>query len=805
MAYLCALIAILLIGVPALAAPAPDEAPAAPGEWDFRPFDGTVSAVDPPGFVWRPQKDARAYSMQVAQDADFNRIVHEAEGLSLYCHCPAETLGPGRYFWRFRFVSRDGEASEWSSARSFVIDETSREFPMPAREDLLSRIPEGHPRLFLRPEDIAGYRELIQGRLKDRWERLVADCEKTLADPPDTSEPLKYQENEKRGVNDEAWRKRWWGNRVRVIDVMDKAATLAFVHMIGGDERFAAEARRLLLAACEWDPVGATGYRYNDEAGMPFAFMTTRTYTWLHDYLSEEDRAAVRAVMAVRGDEMYRHLSGKLHIWRPWDSHANRAWHKLGELGIVFHDEIEGAAEWVWFAMNVFYNSYPVWNDDAGGWHEGISYWTGYLSKVTWWLATLGPTFGLDGYQKPFFSNVGSFPLYVSPPGDTLGGFGDLTRGFAASRCSSTMSIFARMAQNPHWQWYVENSGGSALPGGYMGLIHASLPPVESRPPTDLPSSVVFPGVGVAILRNDLVNRDNDACFMLKASPMGTQSHGYDSQNAFLMSVAGDPVFIYTGWRDLYGSPHHRDWMWETKSQNCVLVNGQGQKKRSRDPLGEITRFATSSDFDYVVGEAAPAYEGRLDRFTRAVLFIKPHALVMFDTLDAPEPSTFQWLLHAPNEMRVDGQTVHATGDKHGATVQLVAPEGLAITQTDQFDPPPQHWVTLTQWHLTADTQRATRTMGFVSVFRPFAGKQPPAALPARAVTGEQALGCELDLPGGKAVVVWRRGGEGPISFAGLETDGEAACVILGEDGKVQRVFVYGGERVAYEGTAVGW
>ena len=116
----------------------------------------------------------------------------------------------------------------------------------------------------------------------------------------------------------------------------------------------------------------ATGYRYNDEAGMPFSYLTTRTYTWLYNYLSEADRQKIRDLMAIRGQEMYNHLSGKLHIWKPYDSHANRAWHKLGEVGAAFYGEIPDAANWVWFAMNVFYNSYPVWNDDAGGWHEGI-------------------------------------------------------------------------------------------------------------------------------------------------------------------------------------------------------------------------------------------------------------------------------------------------------------------------------------------------------------------------------------------------------------------------------------------------
>ena len=35
-------------------------------------------------------------------------------------------------------------------------------------------------------------------------------------------------------------------------------------------------------------------------------------------------------------------------------------------------------------AVNKFYAAYPVWSDDDGGWHEGVSYWAGYMSKAVW-------------------------------------------------------------------------------------------------------------------------------------------------------------------------------------------------------------------------------------------------------------------------------------------------------------------------------------------------------------------------------------------------------------------------------------
>ena len=109
--------------------------------------------------------------------------------------------------------------------------------------------------------------------------------------------------------------------------------------------------------------------------------------------------------MKVRGDEMYNHLCPR-HLWRPYSSHSNRAWHFLGEVGIAFLGEVEGAEDWVWFAMNVFYNVYPVWSDDDGGWHEGISYGHSYITKRDTMIATLPIGYG-DGYPRNL-SNIAS-------------------------------------------------------------------------------------------------------------------------------------------------------------------------------------------------------------------------------------------------------------------------------------------------------------------------------------------------------------------------------------------------------------
>lgn len=783
---------LIAAGTPSLAAVAQDtlwpldETPAAPGEWGFRPADGSDAPTTPPGFVWRPQKQASRYHLQISRDEHFADIAYEAAELELYCHCPTRVLEPGRWYWRFRGVDGNGKPSAWSMARSFGIVPGTTEMVLPSRAELRSRIPREHPRLFLRPEDLPRLRQRTKTDLADRYQALVRRCQRLVKEPPPTAEPKKYPPDMERKSED--WRELWWGNRVYTINVLDSAATLAFVWRLDGNEAYGQLARRLLMDAARWDPKGATGYRYNDEAGMPYAYHFSRTYTFLYDLLNEKEREICRDVMRTRGQEMYDHLR-PMHIWRPYGSHANRAWHFLGEVGIAFHDEIPEAEDWMWFAMNVFFNAYPVWCDTDGGWHEGLAYWRSYIGRFTWWADVMRAAFGIDAYRKPYFSQVGYYPMYLQPPGTVGGGFGDLCGRLESTGNVPLMKTFAAQARNPYWQWYVEAHGGGHDDQSYIGFLRGALPAVEARPPIDLPASRCFRGTGQAFLNTTLLDAKQNVELLFKSSPFGTQSHGYDANNAFLLSAFGRPLFISSGWRDIYGSDHHTKWMWHTKSTNCITVNGGGQLAHSVQGAGRITEFATEAGFDYVAGEAGPAYGDKLDRFARRILFVKPELIVIHDRLEAPRPVRFEWWLHAPVEMRItDHQRVKVTHGEAGCDVAFLAPGDLAISQTDRFDPPPRPRVKLTEYHLTASTPAPAATCEFITLLRPHrADETVPDAARLAAIDGGWAI--EVELTAGKAVILLRRQTGPTLIHGSFRTHGEAAAARLNEAGEIVQRF----------------
>jgi hypothetical protein len=760
-----------------------DERPAEPGEWGYRPAAGAVSQVNPPSFSWRPQKEL-TWEIECARETEFRNIEYRAENIEFNVHCPPRTFKPGTYTWRYRGKDKNGSYTNWSQGRTFTVASDAAVMALPAREELIGRIPKSHPRLFMRPENLGRLRELARGEMKQEYNKLVSECERIMDMPPSTEEPPKYQKDLVRGS--EAWRKIWWGNRTYTIRALNDAATLAFTRLLGGQEKYGLEAKRILLECAKWDPKGSTGYRYNDEAGMPYNYYFSRTYTFVNDLLSEKEKKICQKVMKVRGDEMYEHLCPR-HLWRPYSSHSNRAWHFLGEVGIAFLGEVEGAEDWVWFAMNVFYNTYPVWCDDDGGWHEGISYGHSYLGRFTWWADVMREAMGVDAYDKPFFSKAGYYTMYLMPPGKVGGGFGDGAWRRSVSRNVSLMSQFAAQAGNGHWQWYVEQLGGSKEMSGYIGFIRGTLPKVEPKPPDGLARSRLFRGTGQAYLNSDLTDARKSVQVIFKSSPFGTQSHGNEANNSFVLWAYGKRLLVRSGHYDSYGSAHHSNWVWSTRSVNNITANGLGQVKRTAQAQGKIIAFKTTPSMDIVVGEAGSAYErGILDRFTRAIIFVKPELVIVYDRMEAKEPSTFEYWLHAINKISVEDQNrIRVENDDVVCDVDFLTPSGLIFKQTNEYDPKPRPRIKMREWHLTATTPEKKKRIEFVTIYRPHRIKdRVPSESSLERIEGGYLL--KVKVSDGELSALLPTSEDVTLKADGLESKGAIKCRLQKVSGRVQ-------------------
>ncbi len=721
----------------AVAAVPLDERPARSDEWGYRPADGAAVRLNPPSFTWVAPAGAVTYAVQWSPQPEFpagSTTTVESVVWPTYTHHAA--FPPGVTFWRYRATDAQGRVTAWSRVRRVEVPADAATLPLPTVAQQRERVPRQHPRLFLRPEDVGRLRELAQGREAEAFAALRRAADGYLRAGPTPEPPHRGSARDKENAE---LVKYWWPNREQTERACTEAETLAFVYLLTGDRTYGEAARRWVLHLAGWDPKGNTNFALNCEAAKPMLYRPARAYDWAWDMFTPEERSRVQQAMRERVLDAWN--SGEVqrgvgHLQRPYGSHANRTWHKIAEAGIAFLDEIPEAPQWLDYALNKFYSTYPVWSDDDGGWHEGVSYWSGYQNKVVWWLQVAQAALGVDGLKKPFFAQVGDYPLYISPPHSPNSGFGDLSARPLVAPSFLEYHLRARARSGDggnagYWRWWADQKAMPRNTGVLGFLYRANLPPLPpARPPTDLPQSKVFHGIGVASLHTTLLDSREDVHLLFKASPFGSQSHGHNPQNSFQLNAYGDALLVANGYRDLHGSKFHYQWVHSTRAQNAVLVDGEGQTPHSPAATGRIVRERLGPDFDQVTGDATPAYAGRLERAWRHAVLVKGATpfVVLYDELIAPKPATFQFMLHALNAFVIDPRSGRIRVEQPGAGVDItyLSPVPLGFQQTDGFKPAPTREFP-NHWHLEAGTRQPRREVGMVTVLIPHRAGQTVA------------------------------------------------------------------------------
>jgi hypothetical protein len=747
-----------------------------PDEWGYRPADGSAVRLNPPSLTWVHEPDAASYTVEWARKEDFSDAARAtAVPWPTYTH--PETLAPGAWHWRYRFATRDGRESTWSARRSFTIPADAVPFPMPTRAQQAERVPKEHPRLFLRPEDLPKLREAASSK---SFAKLRAEADRLLGAEP-TPEPATMGD-----LKDPKTAADWWPNRVQTMKACQEAETLAFVYLLTREPKYGEAARKWIRHLCSWNLDGPTNFGINCEAAKPMLHRLPRAYDWAYDALGAEDRELVRRVATRRGQDAWKSREVALgvgHLNSPYSSHGQRTFHKLAENAIALLGDVPEAATWLDYAVNKFTATFPVWSDDDGGWHQGLSYWAGYITKDVWWLQVSRSALGTDGFQKPFFAQAADYAMYVAPPNSPNSGFGDLSVRTPSPGWGGFMEYLLRaMGNRPeggrarYWRWWTERWGMSGE-GEILGFLYeTNLGPLpEPKAPTDLPPSKVFHGTGVASLHTTLLDANDDVHVLFKSSPFGTQSHGHNAHNSIQLNAYGEALLPACVYRDLHGSKFHTGWCHETVSQNAVLVDGKGQLKNSAAGAGRIVGSRLGPDWDYVAGDATAAYQGRLVRYRRHVLYAKPDVVVLHDDLAAKDPSTFQFMLHGNQAFEVGESGVRIDLPKAGADIRYLSPLPLVFRQWDGYEPKPTREFP-NMWHVEASTREKKTEVGVLTVIVPYrAGKREPWT--AARVESETALGVRLERAGRTTRLLFRKdGARGSASADGVAFDGPAVA-----------------------------
>jgi hypothetical protein len=758
-----------------------------PGETGFALEDGSVAPMNPPVFVWLAAERATEYTLQWSRDPAFLPVKTETVTSALTIYAPRHVFAPGKWYWRFGRRLPEPVGLVFSGVRSFTVPEDAPAAPFPEVAEVVRRLSAYRPRDFLAPGDLERFRALAQGELQPSVDGMRRDAERyiggeLLPEPPrlpppgDPNRGVEYTRifRETRPFN---------GGMV----------ACAQVYLLTGDERFGQEARRRLLHLMTWDPDGSTSLFHHDEPGTELVRLCPRVYDWIYPLLTEEDKQRCRNVLAVRIPQLYKALTDMQFETHPYSSHPMDYYiSDLTEACVAMAGDLP-VEPWFEYALTQLWSPfYPPFGGPEGGWCEGPSYWQWSTASFLRTFTLVKLATGCDIFRRPWLANTPYFKLYGNPPYSKMSPFGDGQSGSAGG--GDTMLKLGVVLRDPYALWFADQQKQRARGLEEFLFRREGL---ESRPPADLPQARCFADVGLACMHSDLADGARNVHFMLRSSPYGAISHAYADQNAFILHAYGEPLAIASGYYPYYASPHHAQWTWETKAANCILVNGEGQKTRDWRSHGRIAAFETTGYCHYARGDARWAYPGRLRRFDRHALFLRPQTqdeqpvVVLYDDLEAESPATYQWLLHALEEMQIDAPANTVTVARGAARlkVQFLQPGALSFSQTDQFSVAPEAPNMPNQWHLAASTSEPTARRQFLTVLLPYPDGAQPSAVRALEVPGALAVevaGAELT----HTVLFRTEAPSGaPLALGDRQTDADVFAIARDAAGQVVSSF----------------
>jgi hypothetical protein len=364
---------------------------------------------------------------------------------------------------------------------------------------------------------------------------------------------------------------------------------------------------------------------------------------------------------------------------------------------------------------------------------------------------------GVDLFKRPFWIGHARWRQACFPPYAEWIGFGDHSERWEPTWTANAdlVQLIGNQVGTDEFDEYVRQFRANALEAPPRPDIDFTpLNPLPILFPSGGPSAVpngpsatlaVFPAAGWAAFRSDRERESTDVAMILRSSPFGSISHSHANQNDFILHAGGQVLAMPSGYYDGYGSPHHSNWVWHTKSHNCLTLSDAGQIMRSPAAAGALENAYEDDVIAYVRGTADAAYADRANRCRRHFLYLKRHrCFLLVDEFEAKPGivSTPQWNLHSWARFTTDPQARTFSCERQGARLDgFVMHHRVGFfSLTEGWDPPPRPCARDDQWHnqyhlrFSPSGLPAKLTLGVI--LRPSTAEVPPQPVETELVDG---------------------------------------------------------------------
>lgn len=643
------------------------------------PEPGEVVQINPPSLQWVAEPGVERYRVRV-ESLPSEQVVAEGETVYNFFRF-RDQLEPGDYRWN---VYAGEDERGWSA---FTVPADAWPFRVPTAKEVLAALPESHPRHIYFPEDLPELRERCAPELEVLKRNIALALEQGFMKYPD-----------------------FWHEtgRIRYRDALDEArehfdrnlvaCALGWLFL---EDRAAGEfAREAVLHICEWNPAGPASVQgpWGDEVGLSICRTLPAVFDWTWNLYTESERLWIQRTLAQHARQIVELLDAQKFLANPGESHSGRLPGYLGEMALVLSDFLppETTEQYLTYVLDFYGSIFPHYGGRDGGWAEGVFYASSYTK---WYLPFFLAVERLTGFSflcKPFYRNLSQFFLHFAPPGQEAHPFGD---GHWPTRTEWP----GFQAQNP-FGIYADRFGpeearrfsrqlNSEIDRFELHLLDVIRPAAAvAHPDAAGPAmnSRVFRDTGFVSMRRCVADPKRDVALLARCSRYGTPSHQHADQGNFAILAGGHALIVPSGsFGYQFGEEHHRVWTMQTVAQNCILVDGRGQRKGSAEAVGRILEFGDDGAEATALFDLSAAYP-MLKSYRRRLVFNRMLlSCKVVDEIAAEEPVVIDWRLHSYSEPRLTGNRVVIERGTGRVEFEVNSSLGKGFrTVTDRFEYP---------------------------------------------------------------------------------------------------------------------
>lgn len=804
------------------------------------PLDGQTITMNPPRFMWPDKyphlgqvldgieeedfKPEVTYRIRISRDPKFKSNVITAERKWAFFN-PHQVFEKGKWYWQHAYVNKSGK-EEWSPVYYFYIYETTHVFNPPALDELLSKLPQTHPRILLDAKD---WEQIIQRNKNNpeawgyrvRADKCLSHPLKHLQEEIDTTEVVKL-------TNIVQYRSALIRESRKIVD-REEANIEAIVraYLLTKDTKYYREGMTRLTEILSWKD---SKYFAGDFNLSTILSMSTSAYDAFYHLLKPAEKELLLKCIRDNGSKFFHeyvnHLENRIadnHVWQMTFRILNMA-------AFATYGEIPEAATWVDYCYNEWVSRLPGLNAD-GGWHNGDSYFHVHIRTLIEVPAFYSRISGFDFFADPWYNKNALYVIYHQPPFSKSAGHGNSheTKKKPNGTRVGYADALARECNNPWAAAYVrtiQEREPNIMQTTFLGKsgdltwyrCTTNKPfPTEQRSLAELPSTKVFNETGVATMHTALGNIEKNAMLSFRSSPYGSTSHALANQNSFNTFYGGKEIFYSSGHRTGFTDDHCMYAYRNTRAHNSILVNGMTQKIGT-EGYGWIPRRYEGENISYMVGDASNAYgkvtstiwlkrgkysgteytpekgwaKNKVDFFRRHIIQLGSTGLyVIYDELKGKKPVKWSYLLHTvelPMEVKESMQEVTVTGrNKAGGTsvAHLYCSAQTEQAVVDTFFCEPTNWKNVTNaqgkavkypnhWHFSSTTTPC-KTARFLTIMDTHGKNRSDMQVVRqgdRFTVGDWTISCNLSDKGESAIHVTDKTGKASVSYDAGKQEG---------------------------------